>query len=488
MAKKKEKKERKKIGLSPKQRQFMDSEADIVVFGGSAGSGKSFTSLVDFLPQFDDPNFDGVIFRRTSPQLKGANGLWDAALTLWGDLFFERNQKIRTNSQELKMTFPSGATCRFRHMVHVKDKLSIQGWEIARAFVDEGTQFELEQIMYIISRLRSQAKCKSQIKISCNPDADSYLRVWLEKAGFLDREGYPIETLSGKIVYCAQIENDLEFADTEEELKQRYPNVRKCMSFTFIPATCRDNPVLMDMEPDYISKLENLPRIERARLLHGNWFVRQEAAGHFKREWCGDLLSAYQVPRGGRIVRSWDKAATLPSESYPDPDFTVGMKGTVCPTTGELYILDMVRFRERPAQVQETILRTALADSPDCVVTIPRDSGAAGKAEAMYSSSALFERGITCKQKPSSHTSKLKAFEPVAALAENGMIKFVRGDWNEDCFNELEAFTGEARSRTHDDIADALADLVHELCMSKAIPSFGLPSLGGLTQTNPFSL
>ena len=38
-------------------------------------------------------------------------------------------------------------------------------------------------------------------------------------------------------------------------------------SFTFISATCLDNPPLLEANPDYVSTLAALPRITRERLL-----------------------------------------------------------------------------------------------------------------------------------------------------------------------------------------------------------------------------
>lgn len=476
-----------KQGLCPssqKQFDFTASTADITVFGGAAGSGKSHCGVADLLQHTHHKKFNGVIFRRTTPQLKGVGGMWQKAQELYNDVAtkFLGLKKIQTQSQEMKITFPSNAIVQFRHMEHIKDKFNIQGWEISEALVDEATQFELEQIMYIISRLRNPAcPVKSHLKMTCNPDADSFLRSWLERAEFLDKEGYPLYNRSGDIVYCGEIEGDMQFRQTLEDWKRDYPNLDP-MTFTFIPATCQDNPVLMRLEPSYLTKLQNLPRVERARLLDGNWFVREQAAGFFKREWCGKPMSLYDLPRPVRTVRSWDKAATLPSEVYPDPDYTVGLKG-MKDSDGHLYILDMVRGRWRPSGVQEIIEDSALKDGSDVTVTIPVDAGAAGKAEADNCASKIFSLGITVKKKQT-HANKVKRFEPVAALAENEMIHVVKGEWNEKFFDELEQFTGTQKG--HDDIVDALSDLVNELIMKKEVGSFTLPSLSGLSQTNHF--
>lgn len=473
-------------GLCPssqKQYDFTASTATITVFGGAAGSGKSHCGVADLLQHTHHKSFAGVIFRRTTPQLKGVGGMWQKAQELYGEVAtrFLGVKKLRTNTQEMKITFPSKALVQFRHMEHTKDKLNIQGWEISEALVDEATQFELEQIMYIISRLRNP-KCPvpSHLKMTCNPDADSFLRSWLDEAGFLDKEGYPIYERSGDIVYCGEVDGKMNFRQSLKDWNTDFPALDP-LTFTFIPATCEDNPVLMRLEPTYLTKLQNLPRVERARLLDGNWFVRETASGFFKREWCGKPMSLYELPRISRTARSWDKAATLPSEVYPDPDYTVGLKGSLG-VDGHVYIEGMTRGRWRPSGVQDAIEKDAINDG-DCIVTIPVDAGAAGKAEADNCASKLFALGVTVKKKQT-HQNKVKRFEPVAAMAENEMIHVVKGDWNEKFFDELEQFTGEQKG--HDDIVDALSDLVNELVLKKSCGSFELPNLGGMMQTNHF--
>ena len=489
--------------LSPasrKQELFINSTSTITVFGGAAGSGKSYTGLMDLLKWVHDPLFRGVIFRRTTPQITGVGGMFDEANIMFNDVLMDAKQdaikaghkikeadyKLRVSNKDLKMVFPSKAEIKFRHMEHIKDKYNIQGWQISEALVDEATQFEEEQIMYIISRLRTKAKMNSHLKMTCNPDADSFLRVWLDDAGYLSKDGLPLEHRAGVEVVCGQINGKMQFRDTLELWREEFPKSTP-MTFCFIPATCKDNPVLLQNEPDYLSKLENLPRIDRARLLEGNWFVREQSSGMFLREWCGKPIPMYEVPTKVTLARAWDKAASLPSEVYPDPDYTVGLK-LAKDSEGILYVMDMVRFRGRPAKVQETIENTAEYDGRYCTITIPQDAGAAGVMESQQSASKLFEKGFTCKIKKSNNAGKGVRFKPVSAYAENGMIKVVAGDWNDDFFNELEQFTGESKSKHHDDVPDAFSDAVEELTTGRVLPTFTMPNLKTLTRDNPYKL
>ena len=152
--------------------------------------------------------------------------------------------------------------------------------------VDEATGFDEQQIMYMMSRLRNPScpEVKPRIAMTCNPDADSWLRKWLDD--WIDEDGFPKESLCGVKRYFITKNNKLLFADTQEELHKLYDtpnNVVRPKSFVFINATIKDNPTLCEISPEYVDWLDQLPRVERARLYLGNWDVRQESSGYWKR-------------------------------------------------------------------------------------------------------------------------------------------------------------------------------------------------------------
>src|SRR5690348_2573145 len=69
------------------QREFIRTRADIAVYGGAAGSGKSFALLLDPLRWVREyPGFGGVLFRRTYPQITAEGGLWDESAELYARL------------------------------------------------------------------------------------------------------------------------------------------------------------------------------------------------------------------------------------------------------------------------------------------------------------------------------------------------------------------------------------------------------------------
>ena len=71
--------------LKPQRTQeiFLKSSADIVIFGGAAGGGKTFTLLLEPLRYKSVKGFNGVIFRKNYTQVAAAGGLWDTSLAMY---------------------------------------------------------------------------------------------------------------------------------------------------------------------------------------------------------------------------------------------------------------------------------------------------------------------------------------------------------------------------------------------------------------------
>ena len=74
------------LRLTPHARQmpFLASPADIAIFGGANGPGKTWALIVDPLRWVHDPKFRGVIFRRTFPEITHGGGLVDETREIYG--------------------------------------------------------------------------------------------------------------------------------------------------------------------------------------------------------------------------------------------------------------------------------------------------------------------------------------------------------------------------------------------------------------------
>ena len=417
------------------QTHFLASPADIAIYGGAAGGGKTWALLMEPLRHVANPGFAAVIFRRTNVQVRNSGALWDESEALYSRL---GAQGFRS---QLSWRFPSGATVRFGHLEHDKTVYDWQGAQVPLIGFDELTHFSARQFWYLVSRNRSTCGVQPYIRATCNPDADSwvagFIAWWLDEA-----TGLPRPERAGRLRWFVRVDDALVWADDLSDLYGRYPHL-PAKSATFVPARLADNLALTTADPGYLANLLALPAVERARLLDGNWKVRAAAGLLFRRHWCRIVDAA---PEGLRVVRGWDLAAT-PKTAHNDPDWTCGTK-IGRSDGGAYYVLDHVRLRDTPGEVERLIVHTAQADGVEVEVSLPQDPGQAGKAQALALTRAL--EGYTVRATPESG-DKATRFGPFSAQAEAGAVHVLRGDWNEGWFAALEAFP-EGR---HDDDADA---------------------------------
>ncbi len=392
---------------------------------------------MDFLQHVHHKGFRGVISRRTTTMLKSSGGILDKCL----QLFPKIDPKVRWKSQDNKFVFSSGAEIYLRHFEYFKDHVNWQGTEYTEILCDEGTQFEEEMVLYCMSRLRNpNCPVKPRLRITCNPDKNSYLRKWVD--WYIDEEGYPIEERCGVKRYFIRRDNTFIWGDTREEIIEKYKvDPKIVLSFTFINATVKDNPVVLENNPEYVGWLESLGRVEKARLLFGNWNVSSEATGYWKKEWC-EIVDKPPLD-AIKVARAWDISGSLPSELMPNPDWTAGVRISK-DRYGTYYIEDVVRFRARHGEVFERMVEAAKQDGDDTLIVVPADPGASGKQYASTLIRDLAERGFYAKSKPTSK-SKVQRFAPFCAACESGNVKIVAGEWNDAFIDELEAFDGSRR-------------------------------------------
>ncbi len=172
--------------------------------------------------------------------------------------------------------------------------------------------------------------------------------------------------------------------------------------------------------------------LERERLLGGNWKIRPAAGLYFKREWCAVVD---QAPADLDVVRYWDLAATEKTE-LNDPDWIVGLK-LGRDKKGGHWLLDTVRGRPNPGDVERLLLDTAARDGQQVGVGFGKDPGQAGKSQALHLMRAM--RGFNVASAAESG-DKLTRFGPFSSQCRAGNVKILRGLWNEDPFRVLEGF------------------------------------------------
>lgn len=438
-----------RLTISPQpgpQTAFLATPADIAVFGGGAGGGKSFGLLLEPLRHFNNPLFGGVVFRRNSTQVRNEGGLWHESMKLYGPLGAHPREAF------LEWIFRSGARVKFSHLEHERSVYDWQGAQIPYIAFDELTHFSSKQFWYMLSRNRSTSGVPGYIRATCNPDADSWVRELLD--WWIGSDGYPLLERSGILRWFIRRDDKLIWGNSRQELLDLYGADELPKSLTFIPSRIQDNRILLDKDPSYLASLRALSRVERLRLLGGNWNVRATAGMVFQREWF-TVLDA--VPAGWiRALRFWDRAATRPSAEKPDPDWTRGLK-LLKYSNGTFLVTDLRSCRDSPGQVEKLVKAVATHDSVRVEIMSQQDPGSAGVSEAENFVRML--AGYVVKTAPTSK-DKLTRAKPVSAQCEVGNVYVLRALWNEEFFTELENFPDGG----HDDIVDVLSGAFNELC------------------------
>ncbi len=366
----------------PKQWEMIDCEADIVVYGGAAGGGKSLALLAEPICRglHEVPGFYAVIFRRTSKQVTEAGALWDQA----GKIYPYVGGVAHVGALEYR--FPSGAKIAFRHIEHEQDKHNYAGSEICYLGFDELYHFTESQFLFLTSRNRSTCGVRPYIRATTNPDPG-----WLKRylAPWVDDEWPGERFQSGEIRHQIRIKNDIKWVS---------PDTEYAKSVTFIRARLTDNPTLYIDQPDYEATLKALPPVEQARLLDGNWNVREE--GLVYPEFVDCLVEAEDASQqpdiGGMDFGVRNPFVAL--WGYEDHDGVLWI--TNCYYRRELTIPEHsekipkgIRWWSDPAGLQEsTQLRRAGHDVSPCVHMPMRGAGGETKNPKMAGISTVRSR------------------------------------------------------------------------------------------------
>lgn len=429
-----------RIGPQPgTQEQFLSSRADIVFYGGEAGSSKTSALVLEAMRCYDIPGAGAILFRRTSPQLDGAGSLWELMREWYPHL------DARLTQNPFRAVFPSGASVQLDHLQYEWTKENHQGKGYSLIGFDELPHFTEGQFWYLYSRCRSTSGVRSYIRATMNPDPDSWVKKMI--AWWLDDRGeYARPERSGVIRWFYRIGDELQWADDPGELTARYPDMVDDegqaippTSFTFILGRLSDNKILLQKDPGYRARLMSLPTVERERLLGsgnrgGNWRIKPAAGLYFRRGWFN--LIAQPPTDLVQVVRGWDKAATQETAETPNPAWTRGVKMGVT-RAGRYVLLHTESLRGSPLQVLECMRRMARLDGVRVKVCVWQDPAQAGKVDVALTKGLL--AGFRVESEVA-REDKLVYAGPYSTQVEAGNFDIVDGPWVEEFLSEHETF------------------------------------------------
>lgn len=447
------------------QTQFLSTPADIAIFGGEAGGGKSGGLLLAAAAHVHVPGYSAVIFRRESTQLTGGGSLWDESQEIYRLM---GGTPIQTPNLQWRFSIPNAtqAKIEFRHLQYDKDRFDHQGKQYAFVGFDELTHFTATQFWYLVSRMRSTCGVESMLRATCNPDPDSFVRKLI--AWWIGDDGKPIQERSGVIRwFCRLSDDELHWGDSKWDVETDCPG-KRAMSLTFIRSRITDNQPLLDADPGYLNRLDVMGHVDRARLKDGDWDARESAGEVFKREWFRvvDIIPA----SAAGTVRAWDLAGTKPHAGNTDPDWTAGAKVTRL-KDGRWVLENIARIRESPGSVEDFIETIASQDGKNVTIALWEDPGQAGKSQVAHLVKKFANLGYKVRVL---RTSKKKAAwaRVWSPMVEHGHFLALRGAWNDPFFNEAESFSGDETHKTHDDQIDAVS-LTVQMLTNKAGSSSG---------------
>ncbi len=453
-----------------RQTDFLSAEADIVIYGGGAGSGKTRGLLLDVLRHIATPGFRAIFFRRNLVQITNPDGLWDEAQKIYPRL------GARPNEQRRRFRFPWDTSIDFRHLESEATKFSYQGMQVAWLGFDELTHFTKTQFLYLLTRLRSTAGVRPAVRATCNADGESWVADLV--AWWIDPDsGYPIPERAGVLRWLVARAGVLYWGDSPAELRANYPDLWRenpqltPLSFTFIPALLTDNMILQTLDPGYRSRLDVQDEIDRERLLNNNWKIRRAQGKVFLGHW---FKRAPEMPAGLLRLRSWDLAATekdFRQNRTRGPDYTAYALGGVRYTRradggveiSELY-LQLGQGQLAPANVLGWIRYYAERER-DVKIVVEREPGAAAKILGEELESEMARIGCTLVSRPArDRGSKVQGAILWSKLARAGSIYLVDSSPAEpydvrplqydEIIATLEHFPDPAY---HDDLIDAIS-------------------------------
>ena len=269
------------------QTEFLSSNDREVLYGGSAGGGKSYAMLADPVRYLNNPHFRGLLVRRTTEELR-------ELISVSKTLYPQAIPNIKFMERDKTWVAPSGATLWLSYLDRDDDVTRYQGQAFSWIGFDELTQWPTPYPFdYMRSRLRTTRDSGLELyqRATTNPGGPGHS--WVKKM-FVDPAPH------GKAFWATDIETGQQLKWPKGHSLEGQPLFKR----RFIPATLFDNPYLAE-DGSYEANLLSLPENQRKQLLEGNWDVSEGSAFP---EWnrAIHVIEPYNIPNSWTKFRACD--------------------------------------------------------------------------------------------------------------------------------------------------------------------------------------
>lgn len=241
-----------------KQQLFFDARQRYICYGGARGGGKSW--CVQHKAILMAARYAGIrilLLRRTFPELR------ENHIRPMRRLLAPMGKAVQYRSSDKTIEFTNGSVIVFGYCDGEGDVDQYQGQEYDVIFMDEATHFTEYQYSTLTACLRGVNDFPKRMYLTCNPGGVGH--AWVKRL-FIDREFH---------------------GDENPE------------DYVFIPAKVTDNAILMEKDPGYVKRLDNLPPGLREAWRDGKWDV---FLGQYFTEWDREkhVIEAFQPPEWWR--------------------------------------------------------------------------------------------------------------------------------------------------------------------------------------------
>lgn len=258
------------------------SKADVLLYGGAAGGGKTSLLLGLAINKFKKSR----LYRKQAVDLAGLEQDFAAIMGHRDGFTKSPNMQYLNGDHHIE----------FGHMQYPGDEEKYQGRARAAHLFDEAVHFTEGQVSYVLGWMRSAEGEHCRAVLATNPPATAegewiirWFAPWIDpdwpeddraSAGEIRwsiHEGKDIHWVDGKAAYRI-VSGQPEYVCTVDEYLALEVNERRGLlvprSYSFIPAQLDDNPYLKDT--DYRQTVMAMDEPMRSKLLYGDFGIKSE--------------------------------------------------------------------------------------------------------------------------------------------------------------------------------------------------------------------